>query len=238
MYTSFYFPLSESQRHHWRQVQEYIYIYIYIYVCVYVCNISIQYCNACFYKVFVINDLDIDVVPNWYPIYFKPMMTQAVKLFIRDTGSRQETGEASSNSTIPMGLLLDTQNCGLRMCRECRERFSRHRLQRKLLVSDPGTHHGTCVTHVPWCLSGSLIRGGGENVPSIPGACTTRNFTYLARGPCEHYFNNYIWSPRGKYISQKKMCYFIVITVFAMTLANRGGISSYHSLLPLYVPRS
>ena len=32
-------------------------------------------------------------------------------------------------------------------------------------------HHGTCVTHVPWCMSGSLTRGGGENVPGIPGAC-------------------------------------------------------------------
>ena len=27
----------------------------------------------------------------------------------------------------PMGLLPDTQNCGLRMSRECRERFPRHR---------------------------------------------------------------------------------------------------------------
>ena len=34
--------------------------------------------------------------------------------------------------------------------------FPRHRLQRKPLVSDPGMHHGTCVTHVPWCMSGSL----------------------------------------------------------------------------------
>ena len=24
-------------------------------------------------------------------------------------------------------------------------------------------HHGTCVTHMPWCMSGSLTRGGGEN---------------------------------------------------------------------------
>ena len=26
-------------------------------------------------------------------------------------------------------------------------------------VSDPGMHHGTCVTHVPWCMPGSLING-------------------------------------------------------------------------------
>ena len=48
------------------------------------------------------------------------------------------------------------------MRRECRERFPRHRFQRKPIVSDPGIHHGTCVTHVPWCISGSLIRSGGE----------------------------------------------------------------------------
>ena len=49
--------------------------------------------------------------------------------------------------------------------------FPTRRLQRKPLVSDPGMHHGTCVTHVPWCMSGSLTCGGGENVPGIPSAC-------------------------------------------------------------------
>ena len=36
------------------------------------------------------------------------------------------------------------------------------------LVNDPDMHYGTCVTHVPWCMSGSLTRGGGRNVSSIP----------------------------------------------------------------------
>ena len=71
-----------------------------------------------------------------------------------------------------MGLLADNQNFGLRMYRECRESFPRHRLQSQSLVSDPGIHHGTCVTHVPWCMSVLLTRAGGENVPGIPGACT------------------------------------------------------------------
>ena len=35
--------------------------------------------------------------------------------------------------------------------------------KRKPLVSHPDVHHGTCVT-------GSLTRGRGENVPGIPGA--------------------------------------------------------------------
>ena len=90
---------------------------------------------------------------------------------------------SSMNFKIANGLLPDTQNCGLRMRLDCRERFPRHRLQRKPLVSDPDMHHGTCVTHVPWCMSGSLNRGCGENVPAIPGACATRNITYLVRGP-------------------------------------------------------
>ena len=97
-----------------------------------------------------------------------------------------------------MGLLPDAWNYGLRMHRECRELFARLRLKMKPLISDPSMHHGTWVTaiwheahgllviaakHVPWCMSGSLIRGVGENVPGIPGAYATRNFTYLARGP-------------------------------------------------------
>ena len=43
-----------------------------------------------------------------------------------------------------MGHLPDTYNYGLRMHRECRERFPRHWLQMKPLVSDPGMHYGTC----------------------------------------------------------------------------------------------
>ena len=48
--------------------------------------------------------------------------------------------------------------------------FPRRWIQRKPRVSDPGLHHCTCVTHVPWCMSGSLTRGCGENVPGIPSA--------------------------------------------------------------------
>ena len=64
-----------------------------------------------------------------------------------------------------------TKYAKLRLCMrwECRERFTRHRLQRKPLGSDPGMHHGTCITHVPWCMSGSLTRGSRENVPGILG---------------------------------------------------------------------
>ena len=87
---------------------------------------------------------------------------------------------------IAMSLLPDTENCGLRMRRECRERFPRHTLQRKPLVSHPGMHRGTGVTHVPCFMSGSLTRGGRENVPGIPGAYATRNFAYLVEAHYAH----------------------------------------------------
>ena len=41
-------------------------------------------------------------------------------------------------------------------------------------VSDPDMHHGTCVTHVPWCMPGSLTRGflwirrRGKTFPAFP----------------------------------------------------------------------
>ena len=84
---------------------------------------------------------------------------------------------------LTMGLLPDTQNRGLRMRRECRERFPRQRFQRKPLVGDLGMHNGTCVT---------LTRDSGENVPGIPGTCATRNFTYLARGPLNRVVRKYV----------------------------------------------
>ena len=50
---------------------------------------------------------------------------------------------------LSMDLLPVRQTCGLRMHQECRERFPRHRLKRKQLISDPGMYHGTCMTPVP-----------------------------------------------------------------------------------------
>ena len=85
------------------------------------------------------------------------------------------------------GLLPGTWNWWLRMRRECRERFPHQRLESKPLVNDPGMRHGTFVTHVPWCISGSLTRVGGETIPGIAGACATHHFTYLIRVPLQMY---------------------------------------------------
>ena len=82
-----------------------------------------------------------------------------------------------------MGLLSDTYYCGLRMHRECLGRIPRYR----------GWAIPTCITSHAWCMPGSLTSGfllirWGGNVPGIPGACATRNFTYLARGPLQTFF--------------------------------------------------
>ena len=67
---------------------------------------------------------------------------------------------------------------------ECRERFSS-----SSRVSDPDMQHGTCVTHVPWCMPGSLTkdlfrsRWREETFPAFPAHAQPHNFTYLARGP-------------------------------------------------------
>ena len=65
-------------------------------------------------------------------------------------------------------------------------------------VSDPDMHHGTCVTHVRWCLPGSLTSGllwsqWRGNVPGIPGACATRSFTYPVRGPLARFYRIHMW---------------------------------------------
>ena len=56
-------------------------------------------------------------------------------------------------------------------------------------VSDPDLHHGMCVTHVPWCRSGSLTSGflwsrwrGKRSRHSR--RMRNPQFAYLVRGPC------------------------------------------------------
>ena len=57
-------------------------------------------------------------------------------------------------------------------------------------ISDPDMHHGTCVMHVSWCMSGSLTSNFLWS--RWRGKCSrhsrrmrNRNFTYLVRGPYE-----------------------------------------------------
>ena len=61
-------------------------------------------------------------------------------------------------------------------------------------VSDPDMHHGTCVTHVPWCMPGSLNssflrnwrgKGGGGTLPAFPAHAQP---AILRKGPKHNSF--------------------------------------------------
>ena len=61
----------------------------------------------------------------------------------------------------------------------------RGRPQTNPQVSDPGMHHGTCVTHVPWCSRDSLSPVAGKTLPVFSAHAHPQFYVYLARGPCQ-----------------------------------------------------
>ena len=82
-----------------------------------------------------------------------------------------------------VGWLLYTCNCGLHMRQKCRERFPRHlglAIPTCITAHKSRTRRDACWDR--W-LAVFFEVGGGENVPGIPGSCTTRNSTYLVRVP-------------------------------------------------------
>ena len=84
------------------------------------------------------------------------------------------------------GLLPDTQICGCACAGNAGNVFpvtagkrSRH-ASRHVRHARAVMHAGIANQRFP------LKSAAGENVPGIPGACATCNFTYLVRGPCIH----------------------------------------------------
>ena len=82
-----------------------------------------------------------------------------------------------------MSLLPNTSNCGCACAGNARNGFpattgkqsryaSRHVRDARAVM-----HAGIANSRFPFNSA------AGENVPGIPGACATRNFTYLVRGP-------------------------------------------------------
>ena len=107
-------------------------------------------------------------------------------LWRRQCEARRRLGSGESRNEIPFlskchDEVMAWASCqipkiaGCDCARNAGNVFPFAKLQMKPLFSDPGMHHGTCVTYVPWCMPGSLARGGVENVTGIPGACATRN---------------------------------------------------------------
>ena len=89
----------------------------------------------------------------------------------------------------------------LRMRRECRERFPRHRLKTKPLVSYPGVHHSTYVTVICQEAYGmdlsdsgharAVMHAGIANIPGIPDACRAQ--TIIPRIWREAHYIEDVW---------------------------------------------
>ena len=63
----------------------------------------------------------------------------------------------------------------------------------------------------------SLKSAAGENVPGIPGACATCNFTYLVRGPL-------ISFTRAFYIKEDELVNFMTMINCAPTMMSAGSL--------------
>ena len=82
-----------------------------------------------------------------------------------------------------MGLLPDTQNCGCACAGNAGNVFPATAGKRSRHASRH-VRHARAVMHAGIAnLRYPLKSAAGENVPGIPGACATCNFTYLVRGP-------------------------------------------------------
>ena len=87
-------------------------------------------------------------------------------------------------SYASMGLLPDTQNCGCACAGNAGNVFPVTAGKRSRHASRH-VRHARAVMHAGIAnLLYPLKSAAGENVPGIPGACATCNFTYLVRGPC------------------------------------------------------
>ena len=102
------------------------------------------------------------------------------------------------DTILSLDLLPDTQNCGLRMRRDVGNVFPATDFKGNRCYR---SRHASRHAKPRW----------RENVPGISGACATRNFAYLVRGPyqslssltwcsvthwCQNEKHNFPWRPQ------------------------------------------
>ena len=88
-------------------------------------------------------------------------------------------------------------------------------------------HHGTGATHVPWCMSGSLTRCGGKNIPGITGACATYNVTYLVRGKWLSYFSMHTLRVLRLWVRCLHTCHSFDNQINPVALSYQGCIKTW-----------
>ena len=122
------------------------------------------------------NKTEVSSMPVQHDVATHASTSTATSASVLNCGSYQA-------GTITMGLLPDTQNCGCACAGNAGNVFpvtagkrSRH-ASRHVRHARAVMHAGIANYRFPLKLA------AGENVPVIPGACATCNFTYLVRGP-------------------------------------------------------
>ena len=145
-----------------------------------------------------------------------------------------------------MGLLQDTQNCGCACAGNAGNVFPVTAGKRSRHASRH-VRHARAVMHVEIVNKRFLLKSAaGENVPGIPGACATCNFTYLVRGPytamrlqdfTRSYSNTFVHLlNRGRDLREtqlKRWIWAAVMDTFCLV----SGCTIKHVLLPrLFVP--
>ena len=93
-----------------------------------------------------------------------------------------QKGNRSVDNTLPHGPL--TKYAKLRVA------YMRQECETKPPVNDPGMHHNTCVTHVPWCMSGSLTVVVGKMFPALPAHAPPAILRILRKRPVDCVNNN------------------------------------------------
>ena len=116
----------------------------------------------------------------------KPITKISHFLFNMSTPSRHSPHVHTSHishTTRSMGLLPDTQICGCACAGNAGNVFPVTAGKRSQHASRH-VRHPRAVMHAGIANQRFPLKSAaGENVPSIPGACATCNFTYLVRGP-------------------------------------------------------
>ena len=94
-----------------------------------------------------------------------PVLRYVIKVFIRLTCMRLVSR---------YNVMLSWASCQIRKIAGAHAPGIPGTLSPSPQVSDPDMHHGTCVTHVPWCMPGSLTSGflwnwrRGKTFPAFP----------------------------------------------------------------------
>ena len=104
-------------------------------------------------------------------------------------------------------------------------------MREDIYISDPGMHYGTCMTHVPWRMSGSLTCDSGENILAIHGACANRNLGIWA----ESHKAIYIWVEIDEY--KIKRFHVNSLPDYGSRLLKRWGHSMADRISLLTVPQ-